>query len=103
MGTWTTHVRIPAQDYRDDADPERVISDALHRVRTALRGAASDPEVEVSTWWSAIIPGVDPTAHEGSTDGRPYGRGETSVMWQPGAEPLPEAATEIVCRGSAVT
>ena len=98
MGTWTTHYRIDAQHYRA-ADPphlEELITGTEQRVRTALRGAAADPDVEVTIAWQAAIPGSDPTASEFHV------HGDTSVQWVPGDE-LPEAAAELVCRGRTVT
>jgi hypothetical protein len=102
MGVWTTHVRIPVADWRESPDVNELIINTEHKVRSALRGAAGDPEVDTQLWWHAIIPGQDPTAHEGSTDAAPYGRGETMVTWRPG-EQLPNGAELITCRGRAVT
>jgi alpha-beta hydrolase superfamily lysophospholipase len=96
MGTWTTHVRIPVDRWRESPDVDRLIVDTERRVRAALRGAATDPEAEVALWWSAIIPGVDPSAHEDTP------RGTVSITWKPG-EKIPDGADEITCRGRAVT
>ena len=98
MGSWTTHYRIPAQEYRQgDADRrEEIITRTEQRVRTVLRGAATDPDIEITIAWQAAIPGSDPTASEFHV------HGETSVLWAPG-EDVPEAAAELVCRGRTVT
>jgi hypothetical protein len=97
MGSWTTHYRIPAQEYRQADEPRRdeLITGTEQRVRTVLRSAA-DHDVEISTWWRYVIPGIDPTASEFHV------HGETSVQWAPG-EDVPEAAAELVCRGRTVT
>jgi hypothetical protein len=102
MGTYTTHVRIPVDQWRESLDTDALATHTERKVRTTLRGAQADPEAEVKIWWYVIIPGQDPTAHEGSTEDAPYGRGEVSMNWQPG-EPIPDGTGEIVCRGHSVT
>lgn len=97
MSSWTTHYRIPAQEYRqaDEARRDELITGTEQRVRAALRGAA-DRDVEITTAWRYVIPGSDPTASEF------HEHGETSVTWTPGREDVPEAAAELVCRGRTV-
>lgn len=97
MGSWTTHCRIPAQEYRQ-ADTERretLITKTERRVRTTLRGAV-DHDIEVVTGWHASVPGADPTASEFHVNG------PRSIDWNPG-EDVPEAAAELICRGRTVT
>jgi hypothetical protein len=96
MGSWTTHVRIPVADWRTAPNVDELIMSTERKVRSALRGAAEDPEARVRVWWAAILPAVDPTAHEGVP------RGELSMTWHPG-ELIPAGAEEIVCRGRTVT
>jgi hypothetical protein len=97
VGTWTTHYRIPAQEYRQADQPRRdeLITGTERRVRSALRGA-TDHDVEITMWWGAVIPGSDPTASEFHV------HGNVTVGWTPG-EDVPEAAAELVCRGRTVT
>jgi len=102
MASYTTHVRMPVAQWRESPNVDDLIITTERKVRSALRGAESDPEAEVRIWWYVIIPGEDPTAHEGSTGATPYGRGELSITWRPG-EAIPDGADEIVCRGSSVT
>lgn len=98
MGSWTTHCRIPAQEYRqgDEARRDALITGAERRVRIALRSAADHDDVEITTAWRYVLPGSDPTASEFHV------HGETSVGWIPG-EDVPDAAAELVCRGRTVT
>ena len=102
MGSYTTHVRLPVAQWRESPDVDELIIATERKVRATLRAAEADPEADVHTWWYVIIPGEDPTAHEGSTEAAPYGRGERAVNWQPG-ELIPDRADEIVCRGRTVT
>ena len=98
MGGWTTHYRIPVQEWRqaDERHRDALITGAEQRVRVALRGAAADPDVEVSTFWQYVTPGSDPTASEFHV------HGNTVTAWTPG-EDVPEAAAELLCRGRTVT
>ena len=102
MASYTTHVRMPVARWRESPDVDELIMATERKVRGALRGADSDPDAEVRLWWYVIIPGADLTAHEGSTQAAPYGRGELSITWRPG-ETIPDEAEEIVCRGATVT
>lgn len=97
MGSWTTHLRIPAQQWRqaDRAHRDALITGTEQRVRTTLR-AATDHDTEVSTWWAYVLPGSDPTASPFHV------HGEAQVQWAPG-EDVPEAAAELLCRGRTVT
>ena len=96
MASYTTHVRMRVDQWRESPNVDELITSTERKVRAALRGAESDPDVEVKIWWYVIIPGTDPTAHEGIP------RGELSITWRPG-EAIPDEAEEIVCRGSSVT
>jgi len=98
MGTWTTHYRIDATHYRaaDEARRDELVTETERRVRTALRGAAADPDVEITMYWRVVIPGSDPTASEFHV------HGDTMSTWAPG-EDVPRAAAELVCRGRTVT
>lgn len=97
MGSWTTHCRIPAQQWRqaDEQRRDELITGTDRRVRTTLKGA-TDHDVEVHTWWSYTIPGKDPTASEFHVNG------PRVIGWTPG-EDVPEAAAELLCRGRTVT
>jgi hypothetical protein len=97
MSGWTTHCRIPAQQYRqaDQAHRDALITGTEQRVRTTLR-AATDHDTEVTTGWAYVIPSSDPTASEFHL------HGETSVQWTPGQD-VPETAAELRCRGRTVT
>lgn len=96
MGSWTTYVRIPVDQWRESPDVDQLIIDTERKVKITLRGAAGDPDADVQTWWNAIVPGVDETAHEGTP------RGTVSITWKPG-EKIPEQADGLACRGRAVT
>lgn len=98
MGSWTTHYRIDATHYRaaDEARRDELITETERRVRVALRGAAGDPDVVITTGWQASIPGSDPTASHFHVNG------DRVNAWTPG-EDVPEDAAELVCRGRTVT
>jgi len=98
MGSWTTHYRIDAAHYRaaDEARRDELITETERRIRTVLRGAAADPDVEITVFWAASIVGTDPTASEFHVNG------PRSVDWTPGQD-VPGAAAELVCRGRTVT
>jgi hypothetical protein len=97
MSSWTTHCRIPAQEYRqaDEQRREELITTTERRVRTTLRGAL-DHDVEIATGWHASVVGTDPTASEFHVNG------PRAVDWTPGQD-VPDAAAELVCRGRTVT
>lgn len=96
MGTWTTNVRIGVGEYRTSRAPDELIAAAERRVRRALLGA-TDPDAEIVMGWQTVIPADGRVRAAG--EHRP---GDTHQAWTPG-EDIPDTATELVCRGRAVT
>ena len=96
MGAWTTNVRIGVGEYQTSHAPDEELAIAERRVRTALLGAAADPDITVAVGWQSVIPGTDRTASPFHVNG------DTYLAWSPG-EDIPDRATELVCRGRTVT